>query len=164
MNAWDNAFYPPLLVKKLRDELGRLRTPTVPPVLFTSPSAFFRLAESWMDDDAGAGLTPEAETALARCEFLDWGECTHQVTALAFPEGDRVHLVCRVYESGAAGGVEAPREPTAVSVSRTAFAETLERGLAVAEREWSVRLAALRARGDVRDGGDMSGRPADGER
>ena len=45
VNAADHAFYPPLLVKKLGDELGRHRAPTPPPTLFTSPAESFRLAE-----------------------------------------------------------------------------------------------------------------------
>ncbi|MFJ2782960.1 MULTISPECIES: hypothetical protein [unclassified Streptomyces] len=165
VNTWDNAFYPPLLVRKLGDELGRLRAPTAPPVAFASPSAFFRLAERRMRDDAGAGIAPEVRAALARYEFLDWGECTNEVKAFAFPEGDHVHLACRMYEgSGVAGGAEDPREPTMVSVSRAVFVEMLERSLVVAEREWSARLAVLTARRDARDGGDASGRPANGER
>ncbi|MEV6149341.1 hypothetical protein AB0L53_03270 [Nonomuraea sp. NPDC052129] len=157
VNTWDNAFYPPLLVKELKDELGRFRTPTAPPVGFTSSSEFFCLAESWMYDDAVTGIAPEAEAALARCEFLEWGECTNEVTALAFPDGDRVHLTCRVHErGGAARGTEGRRGPTVVSVSRTVLVETLERGLVVAEREWSARLAAVKGRSDTCDGGDVS--------
>ncbi|MGV9779776.1 hypothetical protein [Streptosporangium sp. NPDC003464] len=67
VNTWDNAFYPPLLVKKLKDELRRFRTPTAPPVGFTSPSESFRIAESWMYDDASTEASPGAEAALARC-------------------------------------------------------------------------------------------------
>jgi hypothetical protein len=115
---------------------------------FTSPSESFRIAESWMYDDAGTGTSSGAGAALARCVFLEWGECTDGVTAFAFPDGDRVHLVCRVREGGgAAWGTEARRAPTVASVSRTSLVETLEGGLVVAEREWSARLAAVRARG-----------------
>lgn len=127
VNTWDNAFYPPLLVKKLKDELGRFRTPTAPPVGFTSPSEAFRIAESWMYDDARTGASSGAEAALARCVFLEWGECTDEVTAFAFPDGDRIHLACRVRGGGGpAWGTEARREPTVVSVSRTVLVETLE--------------------------------------
>ncbi|MFC3980526.1 hypothetical protein [Streptosporangium jomthongense] len=137
VNTWDNAFYPPLLVKKLRDELGRFRTPAARPVGFTSPSESFLIAENGLYGDAGT----DAEAALARCVFLEWGECTDEVTAFAFPDGDRVHLACRVRDGGSpAWGTEARHEPTVVSVSRTALVETLEGGLAVAEHEWSVRL------------------------
>ncbi|MET9340894.1 hypothetical protein [Nonomuraea sp. NPDC003804] len=157
VNTWDNAFYPPLLVKKLTDELSRFRTPTAPPVGFTSPSESFRIAESWMYDDASTGASPGAEAALARCVFLEWGECTDEVTAFAFPDGDRVHLACRVRKGGGpAWGTEARREPTVVSVSRTSLVETLEGGLVIAEREWSARLAAIKARGDTCDGEDVS--------
>ncbi|WP_052390809.1 hypothetical protein [Streptomyces sp. NRRL B-24484] len=84
-----------------------------------------------------------AGAALDRCVFLEWGECTDDVTAFAFPDGDRVHLACRLRDSGgAARGTAARHEPTVVSVSRAVLVETLERGLAVAEDEWSVRLAA----------------------
>ncbi|MFF9035936.1 hypothetical protein ACF090_10730 [Streptomyces sp. NPDC014892] len=138
VNTWDNAFYPPLLVKKLKDELARFRTPTPPPVDFTSPSESFRTAESWMYGDAGTEAEPGA--ALARWEFLEWGECTDEVTAFAFPDGDRVHLACRPRaEDGAVSGTEARHEPTVVSLHRTVFVETLERGLAIAEREWAAR-------------------------
>ncbi|MFF4413445.1 hypothetical protein ACFYY8_13005 [Streptosporangium sp. NPDC001559] len=44
VNTWDNAFHPPPLVKKLKDELGRFRTPTAGPVGFASPSEPFRVA------------------------------------------------------------------------------------------------------------------------
>ncbi|MEU6224505.1 hypothetical protein [Streptomyces sp. NPDC047042] len=145
VNTWDNAFYPPLLVKKLKDELGRFRTPTSRPTGFTTPSESFRIAESWMYDDASTGTAPGKEAALAQCRFLEWGECTDEVTAFAFPDGDRVHLACRVRDDGgAAWGTEATREPTVASVSRTELVGTLEHGLAVAEREWAVRLAAGR--------------------
>ncbi|WP_354637351.1 hypothetical protein [Kitasatospora camelliae] len=160
VNTWDNAFYPPLLVKKLKDELSRFRTPTAPPVGFTSPSESFRTAESWlydMYDAAATGTAPGAEAALARCVFLEWGECTDEVTAFAFPDGDRVHLACRVRDGGgAAWGTEARQEPPVVSVSRTVLVETLEHGLAIAEHEWSARLAAVKARSDTGDGGDVS--------
>ncbi|NUW31706.1 hypothetical protein HTZ77_09730 [Nonomuraea sp. SMC257] len=148
VNTWDNAFYPPLLVKKLKDELGRFRAPAAPPVGFTSPSESFRVAESWMYDDAGAGASPGAGAELARCAFLEWGECTDEVTAFAFPDEDRVHLACRVRDGGGpAWGTEARRGPTVASVSRTSLVETLEGGLALAEREWSARLAAIKAGG-----------------
>ncbi|MER7706825.1 hypothetical protein ABTX81_28500 [Kitasatospora sp. NPDC097605] len=153
VNTWDNAFYPPLLVKKLKDELARFRTPTARPVEFTSPAESFRLAESWMYEE-DTGTDPAAGEALARYEFLEWGECTDQVTALAFPDGDRLHLVCRVRD---AGGPVRDTEPVVAPVSRTALVDTLERALAVAEREWSARLAAIQGRGDTRDGGDVSG-------
>ncbi|MFI8459787.1 hypothetical protein [Kitasatospora sp. NPDC085464] len=151
VNTWDNAFYPPLLVKKLKDELGRHRTPTARPVGFTTPSASFLLAETWMSGgDDGAGTAAGAGAELARCEFLEWGECTDQVVALAFPDGDRVHLACRVREvGGAAWGAEPRHEPTVVSVSRTVLVDTLERALAFAEREWSARLAVMRSLGDT---------------
>lgn len=138
VNARDNAFYPPLLVKKLKDELGRFRTPTAPPLGFVSPSEAFRLAEDWMCDDAGGAAASEAGAELARCRFLDWGECTDDVLAFAFPDGERVHLACRV------DGDEGPQASTVVSVSRTSFVGTLEHGLVVAEREWSARLAAMK--------------------
>ncbi|MFF7457160.1 hypothetical protein [Kitasatospora sp. NPDC008115] len=159
VNAWDNAFYPPLLVKKLKDEFTRFRTPAAPLAEFTSPSESFRLAESWMyEDDAGTGPDPAAAEALARCEFLEWGECTDQVTALAFPDGDRLHLVCRVRDVGEpACGAEARQEPVVASVSRTVFVETLESALAVAEREWSTRLAVIRERGRSDSGGAAPG-------
>ncbi|MFJ6378391.1 hypothetical protein ACIQI7_00075 [Kitasatospora sp. NPDC092039] len=159
VNAWDNAFYPPLLVKKLKDELGRLRPTTAPPVGFTSPSEYFLMVESWMYDDAGTGAgtgaSAEAEEAFARCAFLEWGECTDQVTAFAFPDGDRVHLACRMRDGdGAAPGAGSGDGPTVVSVSRTVLVETLERGLALAEREWAARLAAMTGRGGTDDGED----------
>ncbi|MFJ9608912.1 hypothetical protein ACIRS1_21485 [Kitasatospora sp. NPDC101176] len=144
VNTWDNAFYPPLLVKKLGDELGRFRTPTAPPAGFTSSSESFLAAERWMHDDARPGTGSGPEEALARCVFLEWGECTDGVTALAFPDGDRVHLACRARGGGGpARGTEARHEPTVVSLSRTALVETLERGLVIAEREWSARRAAV---------------------
>lgn len=144
VNTWDNAFYPPLLVKKLKDELGRFRTPTAPPAGFTSPSESFRVAESRMHDETG---TAPGE-ALARCAFLEWGECTDEVTAFAFPDGDRVHLACRVREDGgAAWGTEPRHEPTVASVPRTALVETLEQALALAEHEWSTRLGAIKGGG-----------------
>ncbi|MDN3028585.1 hypothetical protein [Streptomyces sp. S.PB5] len=153
VNARDNAFYPPLLVKKFKDEIGRFHVPTAPPEGFTSPSESFRIAESWMYDDVGTGTSLGTEEALARCEFLEWGECTDEVTAIAFPEGDRVHLACRVREGG---GPAWGTEPTVVSVNRTVLVETLERGLVIAEREWSARLAAGReARTDTCVGRDV---------
>ncbi|MEU9173833.1 hypothetical protein AB0D34_39760 [Streptomyces sp. NPDC048420] len=157
VNTWDNVFYPPLLVKKLKDELSRFRTPTAPSAGFVSPLEAFRVAEDWMCGDAGTGTASEAGAEFARCEFLEWGECTDQLLAFAFPDGDRVHLVCRVRDGGGpAWGTEARHEPTVVSVSRTVLVETLEHGLAIAERVWSARLAAVRDRSDTRDGGDMS--------
>ncbi|WP_449350343.1 hypothetical protein [Streptomyces shaanxiensis] len=148
VNTWDNAFYPPLLVKKLKDELGRLRTPSPPPAGFTSPAEAFRIAEGWMYDDTRTPTFSGDEEDLARCEFLEWGECTDQVTAFAFPDGDMVHLACRVREVGGPdSGTELRGEPTVASVSRTALVETLERGLATAEREWAVRLAAMKGHG-----------------
>ncbi|MET9224630.1 hypothetical protein [Lentzea sp. NPDC003310] len=117
VNARDNAFYPPLLVKKLKDELHRFRTPTVPPPGFEA--AF------------------EAGQDFARYEFLEWGECTDDVLAFAFTEGDQVHLACRVHDEQEA------HVPTTVSMSRASLVETLEQGLVVAEREWSARLAAM---------------------
>ncbi|MBB4965651.1 hypothetical protein F4559_003010 [Saccharothrix violaceirubra] len=131
VNAWDNAFYPPLLVKKLKDELGRFRAPTAAPA-DTSPSEAFRLAEEWY---VGAS---EAGEEFARREFLDWGECTDGVLAFAFPDGDRVHLAGRLHDD--------PGPPAVVSVSRASFVDTLERALVVAEREWTARLAVLLAR------------------
>ncbi|MCG6494136.1 hypothetical protein [Kitasatospora sp. A2-31] len=148
VNPWDDAFYPPLLVKKLKDELGRFRIPTGPPVGYTSPSESFHVAERWMDGDASAtGPESGAGAELARCEFLEWGECTDGVTAFAFPDGDRVHLACRSRDGGeAARGADARHEPTVVSVGRTVLVDTLERSLIVAEHEWSVRLAAITGR------------------
>ncbi|MFE7564076.1 hypothetical protein [Kitasatospora sp. NPDC057500] len=159
VNTWDNAFYPPLLVKKLKDEAARFRTPTAAPAEFTSPSESFRIAEGWMyEDDGGSGTDPSVAEALARCEFLEWGECTDQVTALAFPDGERLHLVCRVRDAdGPARGAGARQEPVVASVSRAVFVETLEGALAVAEREWSTRLAALLDRGRADDGGTAPG-------
>ncbi|MCL6731797.1 hypothetical protein [Streptomyces neyagawaensis] len=155
VNAWDNAFYPPLLVKKLKDELSRFNAPTARPTGFTSPEESFRIAEHWMYGDTGTGTRSgadagaEAGEELARWEFLEWGECTDQVTAFAFPDGDQVHLACRVRDGGGqARDTEARRAPTVVSMSRAALVDTLERGLAVAEHEWAVRLAAMKARGD----------------
>lgn len=155
VNTWDNAFYPPLLVKKLEDELSRFWTPTAPPTGFVSPLEAFRLAEDWMCDDAGRGRTSEAGAEFARYEFLEWGECTDQLLAFAFPDGGRVHLACRVLDGGGpAWGTEARHEPTVASVRRTLLVETLEHGLAIAKREWSVRLAASKECSDNRDGGD----------
>ncbi|MES5824738.1 hypothetical protein [Streptomyces sp. RG80] len=147
VNTWDNAFYPPLLVKKLKDELSRFRTPTAPPTGFVSPLEAFRLAEDSMRDDAGTGAASEAGSELWRYWFLDWGECTDGVLAFAFPDGDRVHLVCRVRDGGGpAWGTEARHEPTVVSVRRTVLVETLEHSLAIAEREWAARLAVIKDR------------------
>lgn len=150
VNTWDNAFYPPLLVKKLKDELSRFRTPTASPVGFASPFEAFRLAEDWMCDDAGTGTASEAGAEFAKCRFLDWGECTDGVLAFAFPDGDRVHLACRVL--GDAG----PQASTVVPVSRALLVETLEHGLVIAEREWSSRLTAMKARSNTSDRGDVS--------
>jgi hypothetical protein len=159
VNTWDNAFYPPLLVKKLKDELSRFRPPTGPPAGFVSPLEAFRLAEDWMCDAAGTKTGSEAGAEFAKHEFLEWGECTDQLLAFAFPDGDRVHFVCRVRDGGGpAWGTEARHDPTVVSVSRTVLVETLEHGLAVAEREWSARLAAIKDRSDLRDGVDMPSR------
>ncbi|MFI9121314.1 hypothetical protein ACIGW0_18205 [Streptomyces bikiniensis] len=145
-NAWDNAFYPPLLIKKLKDELGRFRTPVAPPAGYTSPSESFHAAESWMYGDVGTGSGDGA--ALARCVFLEWGECTDGATAFAFPDGDRVHLACRVRDNyGAARSAGVRHGPAVVSVGRTELVDTLERALVVAEREWSVRLAGIAGRG-----------------
>ncbi|GAA1393220.1 hypothetical protein GCM10009639_26040 [Kitasatospora putterlickiae] len=134
VNTWDNAFYPPLLVKKLKDELARFRAPAAPPEGFTSPFESFLLAESWMYDDE------RCRAELPRCAFLEWGECTDEVTAFAFPDGDRVHLACRVRDGGGvAWGTEPRQEPTVVTVNRADLVGTLEHALAVAEREWSAR-------------------------
>ena len=97
---------------------------------------------SWMYDEAPAGsaFPSAAGAALARYAFLEWGECTDGVTAFAFPDGDQVHLACRLREEGGVTrGAEARHEPTVVSVSRAGLVDTLERGLAVAEREWAAR-------------------------
>ncbi|QFR02286.1 hypothetical protein F9278_00465 [Streptomyces phaeolivaceus] len=160
-NTWDNAFYPPLLVKKLKDELERFRTPTTPPNGFTSPSEAFRIAENWMHADTDTHTAHGAEAALARCAFLEWGECTDDVTAFAFPDGDRIHLACRVRDDGgAARDTEPRREPTVATVNRTLFVDTLESGLTVAEREWSARLAATKARTDTCDAEDLPNVPS----
>ncbi|SDE56148.1 hypothetical protein SAMN05216270_1307 [Glycomyces harbinensis] len=142
VNSWDNAFYPPLLVFKLKDELDRFRTPAAPPPGFTSPSEYFRIAERWWaHGDAATG--PEVGAALDRCGFLEWGECTNQVMAFAFPDGDRIHLACRLHdEPGADPDPEGRHEPAVASLSRASLVETLEQGLALAEREWSVRRGA----------------------
>ncbi|WP_258193700.1 hypothetical protein [Streptomyces sp. MA5143a] len=156
MNTWDNAFYPPLLVKKLKDELSRLRTPTARPAGFTSPLKAFRLVEDWWSDDAGSATASAAGAELERYHFLDWGECTDEVLAFAFPDGDQVHLACRMREGGGvAWGTEARCEPTVVSVSRTVLVEALEGALVIAEREWSARLAAGKAH-ETCGGGDVS--------
>ncbi|PIM72644.1 hypothetical protein CTU88_10935 [Streptomyces sp. JV178] len=156
VNTWDNAFYPPLLVKKLKDELSRFRTPTARPAGFTSPLKAFRLIEDWWSDDAGSGTASAAGAELERYRFLDWGECTDEVLAFAFPDGDQVHLVCRVRDGGGVTwGTEARCEPTVVSVNRTVLVEALKDALVIAEREWSARLAAGKAR-ETRDGGDVS--------
>ncbi len=143
VNTSDNAFYPPLLVKKLTDELRRFRTPRAPLEGFTTPVESFRVAEYWAYDETGTESGPEA--ALAGCDFLDWGACTNDVVAFAFPDGDRLHLACRVRDGGGvAWRTEPRREPTAVSVSLASFVETLEQCLAAAEREWSDRRRRLR--------------------
>ncbi|WP_018353391.1 hypothetical protein [Longispora albida] len=142
VNTWDNAFYPPLLVMRLTDEASRFRTPVAPLAGFTTPWESLQVAEGWMRDD-GTSTTGLA-AALAGCRFLEWGECTDQVTAFAFPDGERVHLACRVRDVDGSAG-DRPERAT-VSVSRTVLFETLEHGLAIAEREWSARLAAIKAR------------------
>ncbi|MFJ8532324.1 hypothetical protein [Streptomyces sp. NPDC093591] len=110
VNTWDNAFLPPLLAKKLKDELSRFRPPTAPPAGFVSPLEAFHLAEDCMFDDAGTGAASEAGLELWKYQFLDWGECTDEVLAFAFPDGDRVHLACRVRDGGGvAWGTEARR-------------------------------------------------------
>jgi hypothetical protein len=135
LNARDNAFYPPLLVKKLKDELARYRVPAGSPPGFTSPAAALDAAER--------GRYGETESAWARHAFLEWGECTDDVSAFAFPVGDLVHLACRTRDAGGpAWGTEPRRGPTVATVDRTALVEVLEHGLAVAEREWAIRLAA----------------------
>ncbi|GAA3013240.1 hypothetical protein GCM10020229_25720 [Kitasatospora albolonga] len=135
VNAWDNAFYPPLLVKKLGDELRRFREPAELPEGFTEPVEAFLAAERRMDGQDGAD---DGGAVLARCGFLEWGECTDQVTAFAFPDGESLHLACRIRELDSG----APGDPVAVTVGRGEFVATLERGLAVAEREWSAQRAA----------------------
>lgn len=140
VNASDNAFYPPLLVKKLTDELPRFRSPAPAPELFTTPAEAFRIAENWDYDPTRTERSPGPEAALACWDFLEWGECTNDVMAYAFPDGDRIHLACRVRESGGiAWGTEPQREPTFASMSRTTFLETLEQCQVVVEREWSAR-------------------------
>ncbi|MFJ8045460.1 hypothetical protein ACIRBX_33630 [Kitasatospora sp. NPDC096147] len=137
LNTWDNAFYPPLLVKKLRDELTRFDTPASPPPGFTSPAESLRAAEAGRYEAAGAGAE------LARYAFLAWGECTDDVSAFAFPDGDLVHLACRVRDGGGpAWGTEPRRAPTVATVSRTELLDTLGQGLIAAERAWSARLTA----------------------
>ncbi|GAA2669878.1 hypothetical protein LV78_004320 [Actinosynnema pretiosum] len=132
VDAWDNAFYPPLLVKKLKDEIRRFREPAARPEGFTSPLEAFRSAES--------ALTGEAEgwERFAGFRFLDWGECTDPALAFAFPDGDLLHLACRVLDDAG------PGTPAAVSVRRAEFVGTLERGLVVAEREWAARRPPMR--------------------
>lgn len=144
VDSQDNAFYPPLLVFKLKHAVSRFSTPAAAPVGFTSPAQYWRLAESWYVD-SDSEIAPGVEDALDRCGFLEWGECTNNVRAFAFPDGDRVHLACRIRARG-----DAPwRESAVVSMSRTSLVETLEQSYVVAEREWSVRLAALKARGNA---------------
>ncbi len=146
VDARDNAFYPPLLVKKLKEELARYRAPIAAPAGFGSPVEALRLAEWARYEEAAPGVGNGTGEELARWVFLEWGECTDDVSVFAFPDGESVHLACRTWEGGgAAWGTEPRQEPTVVSVSRAEFVGTLERGLAVAEREWAVRLAALRA-------------------
>ncbi|MFJ8532323.1 hypothetical protein [Streptomyces sp. NPDC093591] len=41
-------------------------------------------------------------------------------------------------------------------MSRTVLVEALEDALVIAEREWSARLAAIKARNGTLGGGDMS--------
>jgi hypothetical protein len=145
VNVWDNAFYPPLLVKKLQDELPRFRAPHAAPAGFTSPVEAFRVAENRAYGDTRTWTGPGPEEALERCAFLEWGECTNDVSAFAFPDGDRMHLACRVRDGGGAPwGTEPLREPTVATVSRASLVETLEQCLAVAEREWSARRPSLR--------------------
>jgi hypothetical protein len=140
VDASDNAFYPPLLVMKLTNEIARFRTPVPPPELFTSPAEAFRIAEGWDYDPTRTEWPPGPEAALASWDFLEWGECTNDVMAYAYPDDDRIHLACRVRDGGGiAWGTEPRHEPTLVSLSRTAFLETLEQCLVVAEREWSAR-------------------------
>lgn len=139
VDTWDNAFYPPLLVKKLGDELARFREPRPPADGFTTP------AESYLAAEEQARTGPEGE--LARCEFLEWGECTDQVMAFAFPDGDVVHIACRVRDGGGpAWGTGARDAPTVATVSRADLVEALEGALDLASREWAVRLTALRNR------------------
>ncbi|WP_232519894.1 hypothetical protein [Actinosynnema pretiosum] len=136
VDAWDNAFYPPLLVKKLGDEIRRFREPAARPEGFTSAVEAFRLAEGWMDEGAGA-VEAEAGQRFAGFRFLDWGECTDPALAFAFPDGDLLHLACRVHDDDGPGAL------AAAPVRRAEFVGTLERALVVAEREWAARHAAL---------------------
>ncbi|WP_416966624.1 hypothetical protein [Streptomyces sp. 4F14] len=133
LNARDNAFYPPLLVKKLKDELHRFRTPAPPPTGFASPAEAFRVAEDWTLDDPATGPAPEDGEEFASHRFLEWGGCTDDVLAFAFPYGDDLHLACRVH------GDTGPRPSALVAVSRTALTGTLEESLAAAEHAWSLR-------------------------
>ncbi|AXX30951.1 hypothetical protein KCV87_02135 [Actinosynnema pretiosum subsp. pretiosum] len=137
VDAWDNAFYPPLLVKKLGDEIRRFREPAARPEGFTSALEAFRLAESSMTGEGEGGETETGER-FAGFRFLDWGECTDLALAFAFPDGDLLHLACRVRDD------DGPGTPAAVSVRRAEVVGTLERGLVVAEREWAARRPPMR--------------------
>ncbi|MFJ5231411.1 hypothetical protein ACIQBJ_16115 [Kitasatospora sp. NPDC088391] len=152
VNARDNAFYPPLLVKKLGDEAGRHREPAAPPDGFTTPAESYRRAEQGLYDEAGPGDRAEP----ARCAFLEWGECTDDVLAFAFPDGDRLHLACRLRADGGPAWGTGPRHgPTVATVDRAAFVATLDRARAAAAGEWSARLTArLAARPGSPDGTD----------
>lgn len=134
VNAWDNAFYPPLLVTCLKKDAERFRAPSGPPAGFTSPAEHFRAAEHWwVHGDDGD---------FERYSFLEWGECTFGVRAFAFPDGDRVHLGCRTRDIEA--GTEFEEGPSAVvTLDRAVFLETLEDALDVADREWQARRAAI---------------------
>ncbi|MFJ5264691.1 hypothetical protein ACIQAC_29955 [Streptomyces sp. NPDC088387] len=146
VNRWDNAFYTPLLIRCLGDELRRFRTLTVPPEWFGSPVEAFRMAEGWWIDDTSIGDAPVLEAELTRCEFLQWGECTNEVRAFAFPDGGEIHLGCRIREvSSDPSDPKVWDEPTVVSVNRKAMIETLAQGLAVAEREEAAKRAAWEA-------------------
>ncbi|MFJ1757884.1 hypothetical protein [Kitasatospora sp. NPDC088134] len=152
VNAQDNAFYPPLLVKKLADELARHREPAVPPDGFTTPPESYRRAEQGRYAEAGPGGREE----LTRYAFLEWGECTDDVLAFAFPDGDRLHLACRLRtDGGPAWGTEPRHGPTVATVDRAAFVRTLEHALAAAH-EWSVRRLAPRAPERTTDGTDSA--------
>ncbi|GLF99207.1 hypothetical protein [Streptomyces yaizuensis] len=135
VNAADNAFYPPLLAHCLGGELRRHGSPSGRPTGFTTPAEAFRAAERWAFRDTGATEVPgDPGPELARYEFLEWGECTDGVTAYAFPDGDRVHLGCRLRaETGP------PQPPVTVTLGRTLFVTTLERARVVAADMWAAR-------------------------
>lgn len=133
LNPRDNAFYPPLLVKKLKDELHRFRTPAEPPPGFVSAAEAFRIAEDRMLDDPATGPASEDGEEFASHRFLEWGECTDDVLAFAFPHGDRLHLACRVH------GDTGPGPSALAAVRRTALTATLEESLTAAEHAWSLR-------------------------